>query len=64
MPPLFIEVPVPWQESEQSCICVLGVSILPLSTMFLLDCGTVLTMWYPPHCITLSVVPRTEYTSV
>jgi hypothetical protein len=35
--PLLIEVPVPSQESEQSCICMLGVSILPLSTMFLLD---------------------------
>ena len=29
-PPLFIEVPVPSQESEQSCISVLGVSILSL----------------------------------
>ena len=28
-PPLFIEVPVPSQESERSCICVLEVSILP-----------------------------------
>ena len=25
-PPIFIEVPVPSQESEQSCIWVLGVS--------------------------------------
>ena len=29
-----------------SCICVLGVSILSLSTMFLLDFGTVPTVWY------------------
>ena len=36
-PPLFIEVPVPSQEIEQSCICVLRVSILLLSTVFLLD---------------------------
>jgi hypothetical protein len=28
--PLFIEVPVPRQESEQSSFCVLGVSILIL----------------------------------
>jgi len=34
--PPFIEVPVSIQESERSCICVLGVSILPLST----------TVWY------------------
>jgi len=29
-----------------SCICVLRVSILPLSTIFLLDSGTVPTVWY------------------
>jgi hypothetical protein len=29
--PLFIEVPVPCQESELSCMSVLEVSILPLS---------------------------------
>ena len=28
--PYFNEVPVPGQKSEQSCICVLWVSILPL----------------------------------
>jgi hypothetical protein len=44
--PLFIEVPVPSQESEQSCICVLGVVILLLSKIFLLNLITVLTMWY------------------
>ena len=32
----FIEVPVPNKESEWSCICVLGVSILPLSTSIFL----------------------------
>jgi hypothetical protein len=33
IPPLFIEMPVPNQESEQSwlCMCVLGVSIVSLS---------------------------------
>ena len=40
-PPLFIEVPVPSQESERSCFCVLGVSMLPLSMVLLLDFGTV-----------------------
>jgi len=30
-PPLFSEVPAPNMEGEQSCICVLGVSILPMS---------------------------------
>ena len=44
--PFFTEVPAPSQESEWSCICVLGVSILPLSTIFLLDFRTVLTVWY------------------
>ena len=27
-PPLFIEMPAPNQETEQSCICLLGVSML------------------------------------
>jgi len=30
-PTVFIEVPLPTQESEWSCTCVLWVSILPLS---------------------------------
>jgi hypothetical protein len=41
-PPLFIKVPVPSQESDRSCICVLD---LPLLTL-LLDYRTVLTVWY------------------
>ena len=45
-PPSFIEVPVPSQESEWSCICVLGVLILSLPTIFLLTFGTVSTVWY------------------
>ena len=39
----FIEVSVPSQESEWSCMFA---AILPLSTIFLLDFGTVLTVWY------------------
>jgi hypothetical protein len=49
--PLFIEAPVPHQESEQSCICVLGVSILPLSAIFRLDLEMGLTLWYLFHFI-------------
>jgi len=40
-PPLFIEVYVQRQESERSCIDVLVVSNLSLSTIFLSDFGTV-----------------------
>jgi hypothetical protein len=42
----FIEVLVPRQESKQSCICVVGVSILPLSTIFLFNFRNVPTVWY------------------
>ena len=40
-PQFFIEVPVPSQESERSCICVLGVSNLLLLTIMELfrQCG-------------------------
>ena len=40
-PPHNIEIPVPSQESEGSCICVFAVSILPLSTILELfrQCG-------------------------
>jgi hypothetical protein len=33
------------QESERTCICVLGVSVLSHCTILILDFGTVLT-WY------------------
>ena len=45
-PPRFIEVPVPSQKIDQSCICVYGVSILPLSTILIFDFGIVPTVWY------------------
>ena len=32
--PLFIEMPVPIVETERLCICVFGVSIEPLATIF------------------------------
>ena len=38
------------QESERSCVCVLGVSILPLSTALLFDFGIMPTMWYVFTC--------------
>ena len=37
-------MPVPSQESEQSCLCVLGVSILPLCMILIF--GIVKTVWY------------------
>ena len=46
LPSLFIEVPVPRYKSEQSCIYVLVVSILTLSTISLLKFGTAPTAWY------------------
>ena len=55
-PPLVIEVSLPSQESDgQSCICVLGVSMLSLSTILIFDFGIVSTMWYtakPAHVVT------------
>jgi len=41
-----IELPVPIQERVGEIICVLGVSILPLSTISLLGLGIVPTLWY------------------
>jgi hypothetical protein len=43
-PSLFIEVPELRQ--EESFICVLGTSNLHISTIFLLNAGTVPTVWY------------------
>jgi len=46
-PPHFNEVPVHNRKSEQSCICVIGLSILPLSTTnFYWIFRTVPTVWY------------------
>ena len=44
-PPLFIEVPVPSQESQRSCICGSGIDFTSFYD-FLLDFGAVLTVWY------------------
>jgi hypothetical protein len=45
-PPLFIEVPVPRQESERSCRCVLRVLIVPLSMVILFDFAVVPSTMY------------------
>ena len=41
-----MEVTVPGLEIKLSRICVLGVPIMPLSTLFLLSFGHVPTAWY------------------
>ena len=43
---LFSKVLVPSQESDWSCSCMLGVYILHLSTILVLDFGTVSTILY------------------
>ena len=45
-PSLFIEACVPSQKGERSCIFVLGISISPLCTFFLLVFGTVISVVY------------------
>ena len=52
-PPIFIEVLVPSQKSEQSCVCELGIFILSLSTILVLDFGTFTTVWNFFHFIDL-----------
>ena len=44
--PCFTEMPAPSQETEQTYIDILGVSIVRLPTIFLMDFRTVPTMWY------------------
>ena len=59
-PPPFIEGPVPSQEGERLCFCVLGGSILPFSTIFywilqmFRQCGILCFSFYSIHC-TLSL---------
>ena len=43
---LVYKVPVPCQENEQSCICVLGIFILSVSIFFLFDVEIIPTVWY------------------
>ena len=44
--PLFNEVAVPSQECYQICIYVIEASILTLSVIFLLECGTITKVLY------------------
>ena len=45
-PPLYIEVAAPNQESERSCIYVLGILIFPLSTILIFDLRIDQAVWY------------------
>ena len=56
-PSLFIEMSVSSRTNGRSCICVLGVSILPLSTIYLLDFRTVPTVW----CVLLFIFHQPRY---
>jgi hypothetical protein len=40
------KVPVPWHESERSCSCVSGISILHISTILIFDRDIVPSDWY------------------
>jgi hypothetical protein len=51
IPLCFIEVYVSSQGSKRSCMFFLGVSLLPLSTVFVVAFGNVPTMW---HCFCFS----------
>ena len=55
-PPLVIEMPIPSQESERSCICVLGVWFLRLSAINLLDFTNVQTVWWV--CFLVHIIIR------
>jgi len=51
-----IEVYAPGQESKRTCICVLEVSILSISTILLLNFLTVPTFWISSFFILLLAV--------
>ena len=56
-PPLFIEVSVPSNESKRSCICVLEVSILPLSKILIFDFGIIPSVvFFVIHYITIILI--------
>ena len=57
-PATFIEVHVPSQISERSCMCVLGESILPLSAILIFEvwnCSISVVFWLLSILITLGV---------
>ena len=45
-PPLFVGVPVPKHVIVWSCIFVLGISVLFLSTILIFDIGIIPTVWW------------------
>ena len=45
-PPRFIKVSVPSEESVRSCSKELEASLLPISTIFLLDFGNISRVWH------------------
>ena len=60
-PELFIEVPVPSQENERSCIFVSRLSILPPSTIFLFDFRNVPTVvFFIFHFMTTFMIGQFE----
>ena len=58
---LLIEVPVPSQKSERSCMYALGVSILPLSTILIFDFGIAPTLRYFVFHLILNMIIFTLY---
>ena len=62
MPPPFIEVPVPTQESDRSCICMLLVSNLPLSRIVVYDFVIDPTVWC--FCFLLHFISITSVLSI
>ena len=57
----FIEVSVPRQVSEKRCICLLGVSILPLfASILIFDVGFVQKVWYFFHFHFIKIYSNTS----
>jgi hypothetical protein len=51
--PILFEVHAPSQEGERSSLCVRGIDFDSVSKIFLLEFGTVLTVWYVSFSISL-----------
>ena len=60
-PPIFIEGSVISQESEWSCIIMLGVSILPFSMILIFGFGIGSTVWYFLSLFTLYYYTNETY---
>jgi hypothetical protein len=64
-PPLFVEVPLPNQESERSCICVLGVSnvsLFPRIFNLILELATV--QYVPPFIVMVAYTINNIFSKV